>query len=712
MSRNVGVSIENAFTRGLITEVTGVNSPENSVLETLNVSYGRTGKASKRKGLSFEIDHQLRNISAPGVRLEYLWQTVTDNSEKGFVVVQVGSTLRFFESSANGSLSALLQPFSVNLLTYKIAGFQNDDVSNNFVSFSSGKGYLFVAHPNCQTIYVKYNNLTNTISTNRINIQIRDLEGVPDGLAVDARPTVLSSAHYYNLFNQGWYANAQFAGVESVAIQNVLGSWDGTRGDYPANSDVWWYYTTVNQGGATAGVEAFNPSTASQRAGLYGNTPAPRGHYLLNPFQTNRSATIGLPVQESSSDGYRPSVVAFYAGRAFYGGVGKFGYSSTIYFSQIIEDDEQLGKCYQRNDPTSREIPDLLESDGGTVKIQDMNNVHDLRVVGQTLIIFASNGIWSISGSDTGPFRATDYTVTKLSSFPAISKTNIVDISGTPVWWNYEGIFTLKVSELGLTNEVTSLTVPSIQEFYDEIPPTCKIYSKGQTNDQMKVTYWLYSTDSQNPSLYDRILVLDNVTSAFYVYSLPTTSPRIVGLVAVRSVEPNLSPSDVITLTSDLVQTLSGDQVYTNIQNGYLIDDKVFKLLTDDGANMSFAEFIGESYLDWGTIDYPAEFLTGYRIRGELLRRGQTNYLVVITEDMPESSCFVQPVWDYGTDWNSGRFGAYQQIYRTRLSREYQRARLKMRGTGYSLQFKFIGESGKPFTIVGWAGFESVNGTV
>lgn len=711
MPRNVGVSIENAFTRGLITEVTGVNSPENSVLETLNVSYGRTGKASKRKGLSFEPDHQLNPVSAPGVRLEYLWQPVSDNSDKNFVVTQVGSRVYFFEASGKGPLSSLRQTFFVDLLSYKVSGFPDTDVSNNFVSFSSGKGYLFIAHPNCDVIYVRYDTATNNITTSRIDIRIRDLEGVPDGLAVDARTAVLTNAHYYNLFNQGWYASAQFAGVEFVAIQNVLGSWAGTRGDYPANSDVWWYYTTVNQGGATAGVEAFNPSTTDQRAGLYGNTPAPKGHYVINPFQTGRSAVLGVSVPETTSDGYRPSVVAFYAGRAFYGGVGKSGYSSTIYFSQIIEDDTQLGKCYQRNDPTSREISDLLDSDGGTIKIQDINNVYDLRVVGQSLIIFASNGIWSLSGSDNGPFRSTDYTVTKLSAFPAISKTSIGDISGTPVWWNYEGIFSLKSSELGLTNEVTSLSISTLQTFFDEIPPTCKLYAKGHTNDQMKVTYWLYSTDENLPTNYDRILVLDNVTTAFYVYTLPTTSTRVVGLISVRAASPDFDDDNVITNSSDNVVVSPSDQVYVLVQDGYTVDEKVFKLLTDDGTNLSFAEFIHDSYLDWGSVDYSAEFLTGYRIRGELLRRGQTNYLVVITEDVENSSCFVQPVWDYGNNWNSGRYGAYQQVYRTRLSRDYQRSRLKMRGTGYSLQFKFIGETGKPFTIVGWAGYESANAT-
>lgn len=44
MTRSTGTSVENNFTRGLITESTGVNSPENSVSESLNVFYDRRGR--------------------------------------------------------------------------------------------------------------------------------------------------------------------------------------------------------------------------------------------------------------------------------------------------------------------------------------------------------------------------------------------------------------------------------------------------------------------------------------------------------------------------------------------------------------------------------------------------------------------------------------------------------------------------------------------
>lgn len=710
MTRNVGTSIENNFTRGLVTEVTGVNSPENSVTSSINVVYDRRGKASKRKAFDFEVDHELNPISSSGVHLEYVWETVSDNSSVDFVVTQVGSKIYFYESSGSNPLSASRQSFSIDLLTYKTPTFSDATVEQNYCSFSSGRGYLFVAHPNCETIYVEYISSSSSILARPITIKIRDLEGISDGLDLNTRPVVLSNAHKYNLYNQGWYTTAQSGFTGNIAPVQVLDFWRGVRGDSPSNNDVWWYYTKISQSGGAAGQEAFDPQLVDLKSGFFGNTPAPKGHYIIDALQTNRSTLSGISgLTESSSDGLRPSVVSFYAGRAFYTGVGKSGFSQTIYFSQIIERDEQLGFCYQSNDPSSRDNADLLDSDGGTIEIQDINTIYDLRVVGQSLIVFASNGVWSISGTDNGSFRATDYTVSKISAFPAINKTTIVVVSGTPVWWNYEGIYTLKTSEVGLTNEVTSLTVSTIQSFYDLIPQSSKFYSKGVYNNQTNLVYWLYSsTDSAQD--YTNILVMDAVSGAFYPLSLPETGPKLVGLLSVRTSQRLDVDDQVIVSGPSDVTTNLGSLVHVSVFDGYQIGQRTFKFLTDDGTNLSFAEMVSESYLDWGIEGYPAEFVTGYRVRGELLKKSQTNYLTVVTEDQEGSSCYIQPIWDYSNDHDSGRFGNPQQVYRTRSFKDYQRSKIKIRGNGFSLQFKFYGLVGLPFTIVGWAGFESTTG--
>lgn len=674
MPRAASVSVENNFTKGLITEVTGVNSPENSVSASSNIVYDRKGKAFVRKAFVYEDDASLVNYVHNGVRNEFLWETVSDNTSKTFVVVQFGSKVRFFDSISGQALSTGFTTLGIDLLANKVSSFPDSSVENTFCTFSSGKGYLFIAHPNCNTIYVKYNLSTNSITVAPITVKIRDFETLPDGLSIDQRPVTLSVNHNYNLFNQGWYPTV----FTPTTPTNAMVYWFNELGFYPSNVDFWWFYTLTDTSGETVGADKFDPdATYLSRNGYLGNTPAARGHYTVDAFSTNRFSLSGIAgVPETNSGGYRPSVVSFFAGRAFYAGVGATDYSNTIYFTQIIEDDSQLGKCYQANDPTAKDSFDLLPSDGGTIKIQDINTVLDLRVIGDALFVFASNGVWSISGSDNTSFRATDYTVSKISSFPALSRSSIVDVGGLPLWWNYEGIFALKKSEIGLTSEVTNLTQTTIQSFYDAIPQGAKVTAKGSFNDQLGLVYWIYNIMPEDGLFkYTNILVFDAASGTFYPLTIPDTPKQVSGLVAIRGNGP-----------------------------------KVFKFLTVENESVSFSEIKGTNYLDWTVTPYESFFITGYRIRGDLIKNFQTNYLTVVTEELNDSSCYVQGLWDYSYDEQSARFSNPQQVYRWGTSRNYQRSRLKMRGTGYSLQFKFFGEAGKPFSIVGWSGFETTNG--
>lgn len=707
MPRSAGTSIENAFNRGLITEVTGVNSPENSVSQTINVIYDRRGRAIKRPPFHYEDGNVFNTIPAAGARTEYLWETVGNSDDISFVVLQFGSLIRFYEAAGDSPLSQNQKSFTVNLLTYKVSGVSDSTVQNTPAQYTTGKGYLFIAHPNCDTIYVKYTSSTDTITTNRITLTNRDFEGVVDNLRIDERPSSLSNAHKYNLYNQGWYAST----YTSVGNVNALDRWDTLRTDFPANSDVWWYYTAATDGiGETGGLLFISGDKIRSDTGLYGNTPAAKGHYIVNSFSTNRSSQSGVTVTEKTSSGARPSVVAFFAGRAFYGGVSAQGYNSLIYFSQIIERDDQLGKCYQANDPTSKETFDLLDSDGGVIEIQGIANIIDMKVIGEQIFVFASNGVWAIGGSNEGPFRATDYTVSKVSSYPAISRSNIVEVGSLPVWWNYEGIFTMQKNQVGLTSEVTSASNTTIQEFFDLIPQSCKRTAKGTFNDQSQLIYWIYSDDENSPSSYSNILILDAVSLAFYVFSLPEQGYEISGLVSVRSIRPVFQQDNVVTNLLDQVVVSGPSNVYIETQVGYSAQSKIFKFVTTSGTSMTFSELSGDDYLDWGLYDYEASFVTGYRIRGELLKKFQTNYLTIVTEDVDDGSVMMQPLWDYSNSPDSGRHGNPQQAYRSRNLRDYQRSRLKIRGTGYSLQFRFFGQTGLPFTIIGWAGYETANG--
>ena len=77
---------------------------------------------------------------------------------------------------------------------------------------------------------------------------------------------------------------------------------------------------------------------------------------------------------------------------------GRFFYAvdSMVYFTQIVETDSDVGRCYQQNDPTSSEFPDLLDTDGGVIELEDTQRIKAMQSYSSGVLIFAGNGVWYI----------------------------------------------------------------------------------------------------------------------------------------------------------------------------------------------------------------------------------------------------------------------------------------------------------------------------
>lgn len=711
--RSAGVSVENNFTMGLVTEVTGVNSPENSVVETENIIYDRRGRAHPRPGLEYEFDYGKVDIpyEESDARVQYVWETSYSGS---VLVMQVGRYLHFFSNSLNQSLSKSKQPWVVNLFDFRAPGASETEIATREASFSRGKDYLFVAHPLCDPFFIKLSSESNTISQTKITIEIRDFEGLPDGLEPDERPSTLSEAHKYNLLNQGWAGEVRYKQNHKIHTGNALSR---ASNPWPSNSDVPWVTTNKSD---TTHPWTFNWSDRAETQ--MGNSLAPKGHFILKAFDLVRTGvrgkgagapTVGT-VPGTSSGSSRPSSIAFYMGRVFYAGVDADGYRSSIYFSQVIERDEQIGQCYQQNDPTSEHAFDLLASDGGVIKILDIGRIVDIKALGSSLYVFANNGVWSISGTQSSPFSAKDYTVSKISSFGLTSKSSVVEVGETPMWWNLEGIYALGKDQTGFESQVVKVSEMTIQSLFDEIPIQNRDRAKGYFNDQSNLIYWLYSSrDTPDPYDFDKVLVLDAQSNAFYTFTLSTGRHKISGLFTIRGLDRSVEEEVVTDNELEDVLTVTGDLVEVSRDYGTVVSEKLFKFVTVDRDfhSWTFSDLADEDvYTDFptrGGEDYDYYFITGYRIRGELLKSFQTNALVVITESDVNGSCYVQGVWDYRTESSTGRFTNPQQVYTYYPNTKYQRRKLRLRGSGYSLQFKFSGVPGKPFFVIGWAGFET-----
>lgn len=221
------------------------------------------------------------------------------------------------------------------------------------------------------------------------------------------------------------------------------------------------------------------------------------------------------------------------------------------------------------------------------------------------------------------------------------------------------------------------------------------------------IVYWLYDDGSivrNSITHYTKAIVLNVFSNAFYPWVFSDNSTTIRGAIYTQ---------DSVGISVPTVKYVFSYQ----------------DILTSAVTHFNYADTTrSNQYVDWRTyaqevsgipgdaVSYPSFFVTGYKVHGELLKFVQPNYVMVFLEapDPQEGilspGCFIQGVFDFATDERSGKWGTKQQIYNENLQdRSINYRRLKIRGKGRSIQFKFTNDGAKPFTIIGWGGLETTN---
>lgn len=711
MARGAAITVENNFTQGLITEFTAMNFPENAITEGDNCVFSELGFVTRRLGMNYENSFQVHSMASltanPNTLNEFKWTSVSEDGATTFLVQQVGDKIFFFAVLSNGALSANKKTFSVDLSTFAVGGASAVTISQKLCQFASGKGFLFVVHPSCDPFYIEYTAATDSISTNRITIKIRDFEGVEDGYEIDERRTGnlagIDAPHHYNLLNQGWYASCGVFNVTSSTP--VLPRWDAVKSDLPSNADIWWTFKDSRG--------SFEPQITQF---ALTNTPAPKGHYIFDAFNIDRSTVSGvsgIPIQ--SSNGARPSNIVFYAGRIFYAGVNKSKFADKIYFTQIIEGPKQFGQCHQYNDPTSEEIADLLGSDGGVISLPNIDQIVTLKVIGDSLIVVGSNGTFTIGGADRGPFKATDYVVSYASTIGGVSPLSVIEVDNGLLWWNYDGIYGLTGNEVGTAFQATNVSKSTIQSILTNMPSANLQFVKGTYNKKDQIVQWLYSDQVLLTGYnYNRILELNIQSKAFYTYTIDTTlGPRISGLItlsgqrAITSLE-NVTDNALVQVTNNAAQNVQIEVT------SFVPNSEVFKYLTtgdisSGSPGLTYSQLFDDDLVDWESFavgtngaSYTSYGVSGYRIRGDMLRPFQSTPIEFVVRNLETGRMLVSGIWDY-----EFRRSSTQELYITRPEVDYILRRVKLRGKGRSLQIKFESVGNNPFNLVGWSSFDT-----
>jgi hypothetical protein len=703
MPRSAGVAIENNFKGGLITEATGLNFPENACTDTFDCEFNLDGSVNRRLGFDYENNFTLKNIDrSNNVVNTYLWRNVSGDGNVTVFVVQIGSTLYFYRTGANSvSLGAVTATVTLTPVSGAPA------TSTIEAQFSDGNGYLIVTHPYCEPIRVAYNTSNDNVTPTNLILQIRDFEGdTTDALAVDARPAVsmgtITGAHFYNLQNQGW------------TVTN-LNAWDAAQANMPSNADVQWYFKN-----STADFDFGNASIARQ---TIGNTAAPKGHFISTLSNFDRGAVGGTSSTVTSTGFQRPSTSAFFAGRVFYAGINTPKFNSNIYFTQILEHDDQYANCYQTNDPTSENLFDLLPSDGGVIRIPEAGTIFKLFAVPGGLAVFAANGVWFITGSSGIGFAANDYTSQKITKIATISASSFVDVQGYPCWWNSEGIYIMAVDGSTTIPTVTPLTYTTIKRYYDAIPLASKLTAKGFYNYIDGTIQWLFRSTSTSQTTkvyeYDSILNFNVYIKAFYPWTITSNSNVTVNaLFVIDAITGATTLDTVIDGSGNNVVDGSGNQLVLFTQTGSLTESLQTKYMVSypnaGTYSITFAENNNPNYLDWFSFDlvgvnYSSTFTTGFKLRGEGIRKWEATWIDLYSRlDSPVSYTF-QGLWDYALNTSTARWTIPQSVTHTDLNYGTAKRRLKLRGHGVAAQFKITSVSGQPFDIIGWSTLDTVN---
>jgi hypothetical protein len=695
------------FAGGLFTDASQVNYPESTAQVLENFELRRDGSARRRLGVQYEENYSAisdsitaADVNSAGVST-FLWRNAAGQADADFAVVQINDTLYFFDASdsewSSTAINTLNAP-SLDLSTYTLAGV----TTVRDLAFDSGYGTLFVVGPDIEPFYVTYDPAASTgvnpFSGTQINIRVRDFDGIDDGTANDNRPISLTNSHEYNLRNAGWPEEFSCFTIENGdAAPTVTDpiAWTNTSVSfYPSRADI------IHFAKSTAAI--FSTSVGSyspwflQKINV-GNTESPKGRFILGAFNRNRSSVSGITGLTTVTYDSRPSAVAFFAGRVFYAGMEDSDLVGTLYFSQILTSIDNVGECYQDQDPTAEQLNSLLATDGGAIEIPDAGKIYKLVPFDRSLVVIADNGVWQIIGSEETGFTASSFAIRYVTSVGGLSARGVTQLNEGIAYVGESGLYVLQDNELGIFS-VSSITDNVISEYFQSFSKSSKRTAKAFFDTKSNKLLWLFkSTTADHVYKSNTVLLYDINLQAFYTYVISdtTSTPFIV---------------DVLQNSSDNTEQLA------------------IKLLTfiPDGTDyeFTFSEFLDRDFVDWGDAEFTSTLITGYILGGEAARTKQIRFWIPHFErtetaladtetgyDFP-SGCTARVRFDFTSNITAGRWSQRFKPYRlneTYLSDvtfdygyDVISTKNRVRGSGRAMQFEITSEAGKDIRLLGW----------
>jgi hypothetical protein len=778
MAQQKAVAEINKFVGGFVSDASPLTFPENTSLVDINMELNIDGSRQRALGIDLEADYvevetgiTSADISPIGYN-SFKWENVGGDPLRTILCVQFANQVKFFSLDEEVVSSNLIDTynFSINL-------------SQTRFSFTSVDGNLIIAVGTNEITTVVYEDGSLSYSTD--TIKVRDFFGVEDvfgsqdlttGSGVQVRPSSLTNAHQYNLRNQG-FAIPRIKGDPNHSntlkdpiywFQEEFTNIKGSRG-FPSNADIVteFLYADANES-SDRNSRRYFPADAVKNP--LGSSRAPMGHYVIDILDRGTSRKAATNQSEvnypelyykvgSLPRDYTPggaTVVGEFAGRVWYGGFSgevvdgdskSPKLSSYVAFSQLVVNPSMITNCYQEGDPTSDNEPDIIDTDGGYIRLNNAYGICSFINLGSSLFIGAANGVWRIYGGNDSGFTATNYVVEKLTDKGIRGPKTVVQVENTMMYWSDDGIYHVKQNEFGDWISENQ-TQGRIQKFYNDISTENKEYAIGSYDAYQRKVRWLY-----NNKLYEieqqKELILDTNLGAFYERHISQLGdvPIVIGSFNTNpfKVETVIDPVTVggvaITVGLEAVEITTSirSSLNTLYEIGYVVVTQLSPL------KYTFAAHTDASWLDWKSvdgvgIDAPATLITGAASGGDNMRFKQIPYLYIHsrrTEDgfvvdengdfVPrnQSSCMVQSIWDWTNSANSNKWGTPFQAYRYKrvyfptdindtfdTGYETVVTKNKLRGRGRAISLKFTSTPGKEMHLYGWSLLMAANTNV
>ena len=722
------------FVGGLNTEVSPLVFPDHTAVDLDNMELNIDGSLTRRKGLAVESGPSVKAIHAGFVNgtdavTEHFWRNAAGNDEH-LHIVQTGYNLYFYsdDPTTMGTLGA-----QIDIRGFIPAGATVTDAEIGAapVDISWGRGQALCTNKYTDPFYLTYNPVTSVVTAELIQIRTRDFVGVVDLVGDTIHPSSLSDAHSYNLQNAGWTA-------ANIAQYNTDESEYPSKNQLPGKA----FLRTLTASTSYDHDGTLVYSSTKLAAELFGDAPAPMGHFIINPFAASGVAsgtgleivtwdfdaavtpgvpqdrTITLPtghgdiatdeivvagqqsrylykvgsftwpitwsfdgvytidsvlgddititvtgptgwnawlVQYESLGGVyasttgsgedltdlRPTTNAFFAGRAWYAGTPAGTLGQRVLFSQIIQTDNQYGKCYQRNDPTNLEFPDLVESDGGEIFIPEAGRVLKLQPFGHSMLVFCDNGVWEIDGGANRYFDAIDFTVRRVTGAPCVSRESVVEADNQIFYASDEGAFRVFVDPEARVLVAENMTREKTQTLWSAIDPLHKASMKT-IYDPLKLRIIFMYDDSASPTAstwnYTKNLVFDTRLGSWFPHTFPTGTDFATDTYIKGFVKPERYTRDGEAIIKYLTWNANGIQ---------------WNELTDDTDFQDLAE-----------IDAAGYIVTGYEAMGDHSKDKQVRYLSTFMQRIEDSSLSMRGRWDFADADISGKWSPSVEAYR------------------------------------------------